>query len=107
MLVGEEADAKRAKREGQEDAAAAKVSKGWTVSPAELREALSSISHAALQFDLTDMHDAAEVGSQCLPPDAPKHALPACCPSHVSQSNPAFCPFQATLTQSSTSTCNQ
>ena len=76
VLVGEEADAKRAKREGQEDAAAAKVSKGWTVSPAELREALSSVSHAALRFDLTDMHDAAEVGSLSLHTPQNMHCLP-------------------------------
>ena len=34
---------------------------GWTVSPRELREALSSLGKAAIQFDLSEMHDAAEV----------------------------------------------
>ena len=63
MRLGEEAEAKRAKREGQEDAAAAKVCQGWAVSPAELREALCSASSS---IDLSDMHDAAEV-SQTYP----------------------------------------
>ena len=62
ICVGNEADAKRAKREGQEDAAAAKASsKSWAVSPAELRETLSGVGGAAIRFDLADMHDAAEV----------------------------------------------
>ena len=56
--TGEEAEAKRAKREGQEDAAAAKVCQGWAVSPAGIREALCSASSS---IDLSDMHDAAEV----------------------------------------------
>lgn len=59
----DEADAKRAKREGQEDAAAAKVPQGWLVSPVELREALASASHGVLRFDTTEMHDAAEVSA--------------------------------------------
>jgi hypothetical protein len=34
---------------------------GFTVSPTELREALSSLDKAAIQFELSEMHDASEV----------------------------------------------
>lgn len=66
LKAGQEAEAKRAKKEGQEDAAAAKVCQGWAVSPAELREALCS---ASASIDLSDMHDAAEVNTP--PPPFP------------------------------------
>ena len=33
----------------------------WTVSPSELREALSGLGKAAIKFELSEMHDAAEV----------------------------------------------
>lgn len=33
----------------------------WAVSPKELREALSGLGRAAVNFELSEMHDAAEV----------------------------------------------
>ena len=33
----------------------------WAVSPSELREALSGLGKAAIKFELSEMHDAAEV----------------------------------------------
>lgn len=63
FVAGEEAEAKRAKKEGQDDAAAAKVFQGWAVSPAELREAVCSLvpkGHPG-HTDLSEMHDASEV----------------------------------------------
>lgn len=63
MFAGEEAEAKRAKKEGQEDAAAAKVFQGWAVSPAQLREAICSLVPKGQpgHTDLSEMHDASEV----------------------------------------------
>ncbi|KAK9806100.1 hypothetical protein WJX72_001362 [[Myrmecia] bisecta] len=54
--AGADQDAKRAKRDPADG-------KGWTVSPIELREALSSLDkgRVAVQFELTEMHDASEV----------------------------------------------
>ena len=74
-----EADAKRAKRESgsseevagssapdqamaavpSQDGGSAAAS--WTVSPRELREALSGLNRAAVSFELSEMHDASEV----------------------------------------------
>lgn len=48
--------AKRAKRE-----AGVESSDSWTVSPTELREALSGLGKAAIRFELSEMHDASEV----------------------------------------------
>ena len=52
---------KRAKHEVDDDTGSARTSRGWTVSPAQLREALSRINHAAIHFEMSEMHDAAEV----------------------------------------------
>lgn len=49
-------DVKRAKRD-----ASGKPSGSWTVSPTELREALSGLGKAAVRFELSEMHDASEV----------------------------------------------
>jgi len=35
----------------------------WTESPSELREALSGLGKAAIKFELSEMHDAAEVSA--------------------------------------------
>ena len=60
---------KRAKRDGGKEAGSGEGNdrSNWTFSPAALREALTGVSQAVIQFDLTDMHDAAEV-SLCLMP---------------------------------------
>ena len=39
----------------------------WAVSPSELREALSGLGQAAIKFELSEMHDAAEVSSLPIP----------------------------------------
>lgn len=40
-------------------------SRSWTVSPSELREALSGLGKTAIKFELSEMHDAAEVRHPC------------------------------------------
>jgi hypothetical protein len=52
-----DSDPKRAKREQ-----GGKPSGSWAVSPTELREALSGLGKAAVRFELSEMHDASEVG---------------------------------------------
>ena len=59
--AGAMSQVKRAKHEVDDDTGSARSSRGWTVSPAQLREALSRINHAAIHFELSEMHDAAEV----------------------------------------------
>ncbi|BDA41097.1 probable inactive ubiquitin carboxyl-terminal hydrolase 54 at C-terminar half [Coccomyxa sp. Obi] len=51
-----DSDPKRAKRDQSGEA-----SGSWTVSPTELREALSGLGKAAIRFELSEMHDASEV----------------------------------------------
>ena len=51
-----DSDPKRAKRNQSGEA-----SGSWTVSPTELREALSGLGKAAIRFELSEMHDASEV----------------------------------------------
>lgn len=54
-----DSDPKRAKRDQSGEA-----SGSWTVSPTELREALSGLGKAAIRFELSEMHDASEVRHQ-------------------------------------------
>ena len=65
LAAGDLSPLKRAKHEVDDDTGSARSSRGWTVSPAQLREALSKINHAAIHFELSEMHDAAEVSFIC------------------------------------------
>lgn len=65
LIADGEGAAKRARTE--EPASSLASGRGWTVSPRELREALSSLGSAAIQADLSEMQDAAEVLAPCLP----------------------------------------
>ncbi len=56
LAGGADSDPKRAKRDQSGGA-----SGSWTVSPTELREALSGLGKAAIRFELSEMHDASEV----------------------------------------------
>ncbi len=61
--AGGEAESKRAKRDASGEASPSELSSiSWTVSPTELREALSGLGKAAVSFELSEMHDASEVG---------------------------------------------
>ena len=42
----------------------------WAVSPTELREALSSLNRAAVNFELSEMHDAWEARTRSRSPHA-------------------------------------